>query len=252
MPKRVRKPRGEYRKRRSWTDEDFIKAIQENDSVAGVHRALGLKCQTGGAYLMVWTTVQRLGLDTSHWKGQGHLKGKSHNWAKRRPLSEVLVEGSTYKGPELKKRLVKEGHLVDVCAVCMLQPTWNGKPLVLQLDHINGVHFDNRLENLRVICPNCHTQTSTFGARNHGVYRRTGVDKSPPPVKVSRSRRALEPKPRPLKIVWPSLEELKTLVWGQALIKLAPTLGVTDNAIRKRCRKLGIALPPAGYFLRKH
>jgi len=80
----------------------------------------------------------------------------------------VLVQGSTYDVPLLKRRLVEEGLLAPRCASCGLGETWEGAPLVLHLDHINGDRTDNRLENLRFLCPNCHSQTETYCGRNIG------------------------------------------------------------------------------------
>lgn len=77
-------------------------------------------------------------------------------------LKDVLVENSTYNNKKLKERLIKEQILENICAICSQLPEWNSKPLVLQLDHINGINNDNRLENLRLLCPNCYTQTDTF------------------------------------------------------------------------------------------
>lgn len=82
------------------------------------------------------------------------------------PLATYLVVG----GPTpSKRRLFREGVLVERC-ICGQGPTWHGQRLVLQLDHINGDRTDNRLENLRILCPNCHSQTLTFTGRNHGRY----------------------------------------------------------------------------------
>lgn len=81
-------------------------------------------------------------------------------------IQDGLTENSTYKTKELKKRLVQESLLDYVCAECGLDPEWNGKKLVLALDHINGTNNDNRLSNLRFLCPNCHSQTDTFAGRN--------------------------------------------------------------------------------------
>ena len=81
------------------------------------------------------------------------------------PLKDILVENSSYQSTKLKKRLVDEGIKKDYCEICGQGNTWNDKLLVLQLDHINGIHTDNRLENLRIVCPNCHTQTDTFCTR---------------------------------------------------------------------------------------
>jgi hypothetical protein len=84
------------------------------------------------------------------------------------PLDEIL-QGlhPTYNTGHLKRRLLKEGILEERC-VCGQGPTWNGKPLVLQLEHKNGKNNDHRLANLEILCPNCHTQTETFAGRNKG------------------------------------------------------------------------------------
>lgn len=82
------------------------------------------------------------------------------------PLEEVLVEHSSYPRGSIKRRLVEEGLLQYICAECGQGPEWNGKPLTLELDHINGVNNDNRLSNLRILCPHCHSQTDTYCGRN--------------------------------------------------------------------------------------
>jgi predicted RNA-binding Zn-ribbon protein involved in translation (DUF1610 family) len=82
------------------------------------------------------------------------------------PLSEVLVEHSTYRRDALKRRLIREKILPYVCAICGMGPEWCGEPLVLRLDHENGVRDDNRLGNLRFVCPNCDSQLPTFCGRN--------------------------------------------------------------------------------------
>ena len=81
-------------------------------------------------------------------------------------LSKQLIKNSTYNNQTLKKRLIKEGLLEYKCQLCGNNGFWNNKELVLQLDHINGDNHDNRLSNLRFLCPNCHSQTETFSGRN--------------------------------------------------------------------------------------
>jgi len=81
------------------------------------------------------------------------------------PLDKVLVENSTYHRGDLKKRLVRQGLLIYECKECGLVE-WRGKRLALILDHINGVKNDNRLFNLRLLCPNCNSLTDTFAGRN--------------------------------------------------------------------------------------
>lgn len=82
------------------------------------------------------------------------------------PLADVLVEHSTYKRGNLKRRIIEDGLVEYVCAVCGRDPEWQGEPLVLILDHINGANDDHRIENLRFVCPNCDSQLPTFSGRN--------------------------------------------------------------------------------------
>lgn len=111
------------------------------------------------------------GVDFSHFL----KKGKAKTSTKRIPLSEILVEESYYHGVNLKKRLIKEGILENKCRNCNIGPEWNGKSLTLQLEHINGNSCDHRIENLEILCPNCHSQTSTYSGGN--VHRYRPVDK---------------------------------------------------------------------------
>jgi hypothetical protein len=92
-----------------------------------------------------------------------HLKTVSNS--RKKSLEEILVADSSFNSKWLKIRLISEGIFEDKCSMCGIGNSWNGKPLVLQLDHINGDHSDNRLENLRIVCPNCHTQTNTFSGK---------------------------------------------------------------------------------------
>ena len=90
----------------------------------------------------------------------------------QRPLAEILVRnGKVRKSSQIKNRLIREGLLSEECETCWLTPEWNGKPLVLQIDHCNGDNKDWRLENLRILCPNCHSQTETFAGRNKGRHK---------------------------------------------------------------------------------
>lgn len=83
----------------------------------------------------------------------------------KQPIEHYLQKDHPCDSKSLKKRLIAEGLKKDICELCTQTNTWNGKPLTLQLDHINGDHSDNRLENLRIVCPNCHSQTDTFSTR---------------------------------------------------------------------------------------
>jgi hypothetical protein len=112
--------------------------------------------------------LERLGVDTSHFVGQGWRKGITSPVVAARPLEEVLVVGRRVQSNNLKERLIREGLKKRICELCE-RKDWNGRPIPLELDHVNGRRDDNRLENLRIVCPNCHAQTSTYRGRNIGV-----------------------------------------------------------------------------------
>lgn len=155
------------------------------------------------------------------------------------PLEKILVEFSEYSSRQsLKKRLIKKNLLKDECYECGLKSIWNEKPLTLQLDHINGVGYDNRIENLRVLCPNCHTQTDTFGSKNTNNVKK--IKKVPCIIcrietvtgrcrgcanKINRTGK--------FKIDWPNNEELSNMVKNFGYSKTGRVLGVTDNAVRR-------------------
>ncbi len=176
-------------KKRGYTDEEIIAAVKASFSVRGVLKILRLS-PTGCNYKGMHANFARLGLDTSHFTGQGHLRGKHHGWTPKRPLSEILVVGSDYLGSShLKHRLLKEGFLVNQCSRCGLPPVWQGERLTMILDHRNGDNRDNRLENLRLLCPNCNSQQPTFAGKNRGRYRLGGA--AGRPSRLDRAPRAL-------------------------------------------------------------
>lgn len=126
---------------------------------------LGLPNKGGNSKTLKNRAIQE-GIDMSHISlGKGHFKGKILNIVKT-SYDKILVKNSTYNRTHLKKRLISDKLLENKCSVCGQLPEWNNKPLVLQLDHINGISNDNRLENLRIICPHCHSQTENFAGKN--------------------------------------------------------------------------------------
>lgn len=150
--------------KRTWTDIQLLHAVNKSYSMRQTLIELGLAPE-GGSYRTVQKYIKILGIDTSHWLGKSWSKGKKVTTNPGRSLEEYLV----YNGPyiqsfKLKKRLIKAGCLRDKCIICNINQ-WLGKNISLELDHINGDPLDNRIENLRILCPNCHSQTDTFRAK---------------------------------------------------------------------------------------
>lgn len=100
---------------------------------------------------------------------KGMKLGRAAHWDDKFPLSDVLVENSTYPRHCLKKRILADSLLEHKCALCGLGPEWHGKEMPLILDHINGINNDNRLENLRFVCSNCDSTLPTYKSRNRNT-----------------------------------------------------------------------------------
>lgn len=136
------------------TVEEFNKIVEESKSRNEILFKLKLSISGHSAKLL----NRRLKIektDTSHFIKGGELRNKKYS------NEEIYVENSHYT--HIKDRFFDDKIVEYKCSVCNLPPYWNNSPLVLQLDHINGNRYDNRIHNLRWLCPNCHTQTNTFG-----------------------------------------------------------------------------------------
>jgi len=145
-----------------YTKELMEEAVKNSFSYAGVCRFIGLK-PVGSNFKTVKSKIELYNLDILHFTGQRWNKGKSfseetsiHN------LEDVLQKNIIYSSDTLRKRLLKAGIKNNECELCHI----SGEEVPLELHHINGDHYDNRLENLQILCPNCHSKTSNFRNRN--------------------------------------------------------------------------------------
>jgi hypothetical protein len=223
----------------AWGRDRFLAAVSKSSTIAEAILALGLNPQ--GNYRTFHKYSKLYGADTSHFTGRAHLKGKRRKLP-RRPLSQILVKCSFYAPRNLKSRLIEEGLLKYKCSDCDISE-WNGNRLSLQLDHVNGDRFDNRLENLRLLCPNCHSQTETFCAKNRAKRKapQTRECKCGETILYSSNgcrRCAAESRGQRLrKIVWPSKDGILRLVQEKGFLGAGKELGVSDNAIRKHLKR---------------
>lgn len=144
---------------RRWTDQELMDAIKTSVTLRQVIFKLGLQAW-GGTYRTIQRRIKTLGLDTSHMVGASH---KGMVISGKRTMEELLVENSpcTNQG-SLKLRLLRLGMLSNKCELCGQEPEWKGKKLIMVLDHISGINDDYRIENLRLLCPNCNSQQGTF------------------------------------------------------------------------------------------
>jgi hypothetical protein len=156
-------------KKRTWTIEQLKEAVKTSTSFRQVLAKLRLK-EAGGNYFQLLKYIKEFNLDISHFKGQGWNKGLKGIGKPRVPLEKILVKNSTFQSYKLKNRLIKEGLKPPYCEICgWSQRTSDGR-LPLELDHINGDVHNNCLENLRILCPNCHSLQPHYRGRNKGKY----------------------------------------------------------------------------------
>jgi len=180
------------------------------------------------------------GIDFSHIaSGLNANKGKKLN--KLPTITEALVNGSKIKNSTLKKILLTNGLLSEKCYIsgCPVQsPIWNGKPITLILDHINGIRDDNRLENLRLVCRNCDGQLPTFAGRNKRNPRKNCVICGRTINQHNKTNHCKpcqnkQPRPERRKTVHPAAEVLKAEIDSLGYSAVGRKYNVSDNAVRK-------------------
>lgn len=154
-----------------FTKEDYEEIVKSSQSIAEVCRKLGKKIN-GGNYFTIQRIIDKYDIDTSHFTGKGWCKGLTHSEKTAKiPLADILKENTNFKSHVLKNRLIASGLKEYKCEKCGCDGTWLGEPITLELHHINGNHFDNRLENLQILCPNCHSQTNSYRGKNNTKYQ---------------------------------------------------------------------------------
>ena len=212
-------------------DSAFLELFEQSTSASSLVRLLG-RAVGGNNIRLVLKEVQRLCLDTSHWNIR---KGTQ---AKLDPAS-IFVENSKHSTAVIKRVVLRHGLLQESCALCGMGTEWNGKPLVLRLDHENGVHTDHRLKNLRFLCPNCDSQTETYcgGNRRNPIRHCTCgrvIHRNSRHCLSCAAKERYKKQGQPTKAAWPSYEDLKTQVAASSCAAIARGLHVSETAVRKR------------------
>jgi len=145
---------------RRWQVDQLEAAAATAVSYREVLRALGLK-PAGGNYSSIRQEIHLRGISTEHFRGKGWSKGLSISRKPTVPLIAILVQNSTYQSYKLKKRLFAAGLKSPQCELCGWSKRTADGRVPLELDHVNGQPTDNRIENLRILCPNCHSLQPT-------------------------------------------------------------------------------------------
>lgn len=148
-----------------YTKEFLLPIINNSFSYAEVLRKLNLSF-SGSNNSYIRTLAKNFNISISHFLGSASNRGKKRPVLK---FEDILINnrlnGHRNRAKQLRRAMLEAGF-EKKCIECGLGPYWNNKPITLQIDHINGDGLDNRKENLRFLCPNCHSQTSNFGAKN--------------------------------------------------------------------------------------
>lgn len=161
------------------SDEEFIRLFSRSHNEREFAYSLGIRNLGGATYFALKKRCEDLRLDRAkQWAGAKKAPGTPFYQS-----DEVyFAENTAHTGADTRTRILREKLLPYRCAFCGNPGVWKGKKLTLEIDHINGDHFDNRLPNLRFLCPNCHSQTSTYGGKN---ARGISLAKEPPKNVVS-------------------------------------------------------------------
>lgn len=224
-----------------YSKENFEKAIKESKTIKDALKKMGLRA-AGGNYKVFYKYVEKYGIDTSHFETKEEIAkrtiGKYISGIKI-PLSDILVENSTYSRTELKKRLYDEGLKERKCEIpgCGQGEEWMGNKMSLILDHKNGIHNDNRIENLRIVCPNCNATLPTHCGKHKKKINKCldcgdvitsqskKCQKCSATDRVYLSRRKVKTRP-PYEQLQQEIKDLGYSATGRKY-------GVSDNAIRK-------------------
>lgn len=214
--------------------EEMTKIVKDHKSLAEILRYFGLH-DGAGNYQTLKNRLREDNIDHSHIKlGLNSNAGKVSS--QRKNIHEYLVVmDKRIKLTKIKQRLFKEGLKKELCEKCGQGPDWNGEFLSLQIDHINGDSSDNRLENLRILCPNCHSQTPTFSGKlnkkHYNCERCHAATKGHSNVCKECSLVI-----QPTKINWPPPSQVKNMVQQHGYEGASRLLGVSGNAIRKHLK----------------
>jgi hypothetical protein len=230
-----------------YSKEEARSAIAASHSWSEALVRLGM-CRTGGANQVLRKYAALWGISTEHFDPYAAVRGSGVQ--RRRPLDEILVEHSTFARNHLKERLYDAGLKQPVCELCGQGEMWRGQVMGMILDHVNGLSDDNRLENLRIVCPNCAATLDTHCAKARRVVRaeeqclRCGAAFHPKYRDQrycsrecgSRWDRAGIPRPEARKVDRPPYPQLIREVRALGYSATGRRYGVTDNAIRKWVR----------------
>lgn len=244
-----------------YSKEMLEEVVRKSLAVSEVLRFLDLK-QTGGNYSYISSLIKKYEIDTKHFLGRKLYMATNPpvNKHTKETFLRTLKENTKLDGSKTKKFLIKFCMKEHKCEICK-NTEWFGKKIPLEVDHINGDHFDNRLENIRLVCPNCHALTETYCRTKTSVHRQTVKSVGLGPTskdnnldessnlsgricdncgkQLSKATKGVFCKTcykQKTKIEWPDIILLNKMLEEKTLTAIALSLGVSANAIKKHLR----------------
>lgn len=226
-----------------WSKEKVSEAVKNNYCYLDVLRDLNIPTRGRNADTLK-NKIKEYNLDISHFTFVSKNKGKT----KRKSVQELLIKGSHVKTVFLKNKLLEAGLKENKCEICGLTE-WQGKPLVCQLHHIDGDETNNCLDNLQMLCPNCHSQTENYcGSANIKPKQKFYCENCGREIKTKMAKLcvACAAKQRTNLLLdknnkeFPTKEELENLIKTKTFVEIGKIYGITDNAVRRWCDKYNL------------
>lgn len=242
-------------------DDKFKEIVKASNTVTEVLKKCGYAQRSGGAFQFVRNRIDKLGLDISHFR-----QPPTPRCNKKVHYSDRLVNDQS-KAHRVASDVLRRSFLEFCddagkeykCELCDIEDEWMGKPLKLHLDHKDGDYRNNEPANLRWLCPNCHGQQETTTNKKCSYKRslqpntKTSICERCNGVKSAKADRFCSDCWRVISKQkeaesWPSIEDMKKMIWEKPMVKIAKELGKSDVAVRKFCERNQIDRPPRGYW----
>ena len=222
-----------------YSDEEFNQIVSQSNSMSEISQKLGYSATSGNSLTRIRKRIDELQISAEHFSSMN-----------KRPIlrteENIFIENSTASQRTLRDWYFKGKYTPYICSICGQEPVWQGKELTLILDHINGINKDDRLENLRWVCPNCNQQLDTTGSKNPNrkiiakkyYCQDCGIEINKGAIRCI----ACYNKYRtvPLENMPVTREELKELIRTKPFTQIGKQFQVSDNAIRKWCDKFSL------------